>query len=68
SLVPYAGNLRDNLGMTISKVKATMCNCGALTIKELQDKARITRVSSVSIVEGGTHDVLLRDSLGQRER
>ena len=68
SLVPYAGSLRDNVGTTISKLKATMCNCGALTIKELQERARLTRVSSVSIVEGGAHDVLLRDSIGQRER
>lgn len=68
SLVPYAGSLRENVGITISKIKATMCNCGALSIKDFQNKARLTRVSSVSIVEGGTHDILLRDSLGQRER
>ena len=68
SLVPYAGSLRENLGVTTSKVKSTMCNCGALTIKDFQNKARLTRVSSVSIVEGGAHDVLLRDSIGQRDR
>ena len=66
SLVPYAGSLRDNLPITISKVKAAMCNCGALSIKEFQKEARLTLVSSVSIVEGGTHDVLLRDSVGPR--
>ncbi|HJD31002.1 MAG TPA: IMP dehydrogenase [Candidatus Eisenbergiella stercorigallinarum] len=61
SLVPYAGSLHDNVTMTLSKVKSTMCNCGALTIPELQKKAKITLVSSTSIVEGGAHDVMLRD-------
>ena len=43
------------------EVRSTMCNCGALTIPELQEKAKITLVSSTSIVEGGAHDVMLRD-------
>ena len=61
SLVPYAGTLKDNVNLTLSKVRSTMCNCGALTISELQKKAKITLVSSTSIVEGGAHDVMLRD-------
>ena len=61
SLVPYAGSLKDNVGLTLSKVRSTMCNCGALTIPELQEKAKITLVSATSIVEGGAHDVTLRD-------
>ena len=63
SFVPYAGSLKDNVGVTLSKVRSTMCNCGALSIKELQEKARLTLVSSTSIVEGGSHDVILRDQL-----
>ncbi len=59
--VPYAGSLHDNLMVTLSKIRSTMCNCGALTIPELQDKAKLTLVSSVSIVEGGAHDVLVKD-------
>lgn len=61
SYVPYAGSLRDNLGVTLSKVRSTMCNCGALSIPELQKNARLTLVSSVSIVEGGAHDVIVKD-------
>ena len=61
SYVPYAGYLHDNLAITLAKVRSTMCNCGALSIPELQDKARLTLVSSVSIVEGGAHDVVLKD-------
>lgn len=61
SYVPYAGSLKDNVNLTLSKVKSTMCNCGALTIPELQEKAKLTIVSATSIVEGGAHDVMLKD-------
>lgn len=61
SYVPYAGSLHDNLSVTLSKIRSTMCNCGALSIPELQEKAKLTLVSSVSIVEGGAHDVVLKD-------
>ena len=65
SYVPYAGSLKDNVGITLSKIRSTMCNCGALSIPELQEKARLTLVSSTSIVEGGSHDVILRDSINR---
>ena len=62
SYVPYAGSLADGVTTTLYKVRSTMCNCGALTIPELQQKARLTVVSSTSIVEGGSHDVLLKNN------
>lgn len=62
SYVPYAGSLKDNVTMTLNKVKSTMCNCGALSIPELHTKAKLTLVSSTSIVEGGAHDVILKDN------
>lgn len=62
SYVPYAGKLSDNLQISLDKIKATMCNCGALTIPELQQKARLTLVSATSLVEGGAHDVILKDT------
>ena len=65
SYVPYAGGLSENVQLSLAKVKATMCNCGALSIPELQEKARITLVSATSIVEGGAHDVILKDKAGQ---
>ena len=64
SYVPYAGALSDGMSTTLAKIRSTMCNCGALTIPELREKAKLTLVSSVSIVEGGAHDVLLKDSAG----
>ena len=62
SYVPYAGKLKDNLEITLGKVKSTMCSCGALTISELKAKAKITMVSSTSIVEGGTHDIIPKET------
>ena len=62
SYVPYAGKLKDNLEITLNKVKSTMSSCGSASIKELQDTARLTLVSSTSIVEGGAHDVILKDN------
>ena len=61
SYVPYAGSLKDNVAMSLAKVKSTMCNCGALTIPELQQKAKLTLVSATSIVEGGAHDVIQKE-------
>jgi len=60
SYVTYAGPLHDNVEKSLYKVKSTMCNCGAITIPELQEKAKLTLVSATSIVEGGYHDVMLR--------
>ncbi|MCR5723580.1 MAG: IMP dehydrogenase [Treponema sp.] len=62
SYVPYAGHLHDGVQMTTSKVIHTMCNCGALSIPELQEKAKLTLVSSVSITEGGAHDVIVKNT------
>ena len=64
SYVPYAGALSDNVKISLAKVKSTMCNCGALTIPELQQKARLTLVSATSIVEGGAHDVIQKEASG----
>ena len=61
SYVPYAGSLKDNVDMTLLKVKSTMCNCGAITIKEFQNKATLTLVSPTSITEGGAHDVMVKN-------
>ncbi len=64
SYVPYAGNLKDGVEVSLAKVKATMCSCGSSSIEEFQQKARLVVVSSTSIVEGGAHDVIQKDSNG----
>ena len=59
--VPYAGSLAANLKQTLAKIKATMCNCGALDISELRRMARLTVVSATSLREGGMHDILQKE-------
>ncbi len=62
SYVPYAGTLKDNVALSMNKVKSTMCNCGSLSIPEFQREAKLTLVSATSIVEGGAHDVMLKET------
>jgi len=63
SYVPYAGALKDNVGVTLAKMRSTMCNCGSLSISTFQEKAKLTLISSTSIIEGGAHDVMLKDQV-----
>lgn len=62
SYVPYAGKLKDNLELTLGKIKSTMCSCGVTNLADMQKEAKITLVSSTSIIEGGAHDVIVKDS------
>lgn len=64
SYVPYAGPLKDNVNQSLNKVKSTMCNCGVISIPDLQKESKITLVSATSIVEGGAHDVILKETGG----
>jgi IMP dehydrogenase len=61
SYVPYAGSLKENVTSSLAKVRSTMCNCGVLSLADLQREAKLTLVSATSIVEGGAHDVILRN-------
>lgn len=62
SFVPYAGKLKDNLDITLGKIKSTMSSCGVKDLADLKANAKITLVSSTSIIEGGAHDVVVKDS------
>ena len=64
SYVTYAGSLHDNVTKSLYKVKSTMCNCGVVTIPDLQRDAKLTLVSATSIIEGGAHDVTLKTNTG----
>ena len=61
SYIPYAGSLKENITVTLEKIKSTMCNCGSITIPELHEKARFTLVSNISIREGSAHDVVMKE-------
>ncbi|MBE6606873.1 MAG: IMP dehydrogenase [Ruminococcaceae bacterium] len=63
SYVVYAGPLHDNVAKSLHKVKSTMCNCGVTNIPDLQKNAKMTVVSATSIVEGGAHDVMLKNTM-----
>ncbi|MBB3186562.1 IMP dehydrogenase [Microbacter margulisiae] len=62
SFVPYAGKLKDNLNITLGKIKSTMSSCGVMDLNDLKRNAKITLVSSTSIIEGGAHDVVVKDN------
>jgi len=61
--VPYSGPLTDKVGVSLVKLKSTMCNVGVLSISEFHAKARLTRVSEMTVVEGGTSNVELLDRM-----
>ena len=61
SYIPYAGPLKGNVDITVSKIKSTMCNCGCISIPEFHERARLVMVSNISIKEGGAHDVILKE-------
>ena len=62
SYVPYAGSLTSNLDLTLGKMKSTMCSCGVTNLKQLKEEGKITLVSATSIVEGGAHDVIVKQA------
>ena len=68
SYVPYAGSLHDNVAMSLGKVRSTMCNCGSINIPEFHKNAKLTLISAVSIVEGGAHDVILKEVSAMENR
>lgn len=61
--VPYSGPLADKVEITTAKIKSTMCNVGVLSMKELHENARLTRVSEMTVVEGGTSTVEMLDRM-----
>lgn len=68
SYVPYAGSLSTNVRQSLQKVKSTMCNCGVLNLPDLRQNAKLTLVSATSIVEGGAHDVIKKDTTNSSMR
>ena len=63
SYVPYAGSLRDNIAETLSKIRSTFCNCGVLSLAEMRANAKLTLVSPVTLIEGGAHDVMMKEAV-----
>ena len=61
--VPYSGPLSDKVDVSLIKLRSTMCNVGVLSIPEFHQKARLTRVSEMTVVEGGTSTVEMLDRM-----
>ena len=60
--VPYAGHLKDNVSILISKIKSTFCNCGVLSVGEFHKNAKLAIISQSSFREGSSHDVITKES------
>jgi IMP dehydrogenase len=65
--VPVLGSVREMMAVTIAKLKSTMCNMGALSLREFSEKAVLTRISEQSFTEGGTSNVFTFDKDIPRE-
>lgn len=61
--VPYSGPLGDKVEVSSVKLRSTMCNTGVLTLSEFHNQARLTRVSEMTVVEGGTSNVEMLDRM-----
>ncbi|MBI4812768.1 IMP dehydrogenase [Candidatus Falkowbacteria bacterium] len=59
--VPFAGDLKDGVGDALAKIKATMCDCGALDLEEFRDGAVIQLASPLAIAEGGANVIVKKN-------
>ncbi|MEM8743058.1 MAG: IMP dehydrogenase [Pseudomonadota bacterium] len=57
--VPYKGPLESVLHQLVGGLRSSMGYVGAKTISELQQKARFVRISTASLRESHTHDVVI---------
>lgn len=57
--VPYKGMLADLSYQLVGGLRAGMGYCGAVTIAELQEKAKFLRVSPAGLRESHVHDVII---------
>ena len=60
--VPVVGSVNEVLGLTLEKMRATMCNLGSKTLEEFTRNAVLTLVSEQSIEEGGTSNIIQVES------
>ncbi len=59
--VPYQGPLGDVLGQYIGGLQAGLGYLGARTVRELQQKARIFRITNSGLAESKPHDIVLNE-------
>ena len=66
--VPFSGTLSDKMDVTTTKLKATMCNIGVLDIKQMHKDAVFTRISEMTLIEGGTSTLEYFDRVEVQQR
>lgn len=57
--VPYKGSLAHCVLQLMGGVRAGMSYCGAASIKELQKKSRIIKISNAGLRESHPHDIII---------
>jgi IMP dehydrogenase len=62
-LVPYRGPVADVVFQMVGGLRYSLGYCGARTIAELQEKAKVIRVTAAGLREAHPHDVtMLKDA------
>ncbi len=57
-LTPYKGKTEDIVMQLVSYLKSTLFYCGAMTIKEFQQKAEFVLMTTAGLTESHPHDIL----------
>ena len=57
--VPYKGLLSDLVYQLVGGLRAGMGYCGAVSIRDLQERARFVKISSAGLKESHVHDVII---------
>ncbi len=57
--VPYKGALSDVIYQMVGGLRSAMGYCGAATIKELQEKAKMIEITNAGLTESHPHDVII---------
>ena len=57
--VPYTGSVQDIVHQMIGGLRASMGYTGSKNLKDFQTKTKFIRISSASLTESHTHDVLI---------
>jgi len=57
--VPYKGSLSSCALQLMGGLRAGMSYCGAETIKELQEKSRLIRITNAGLRESHPHDIII---------
>lgn len=57
--VPYKGALSDVIYQMVGGLRSAMGYCGAATIKELQENAKMIEITNAGLTESHPHDVII---------